>query len=158
MAQPPRTSSLGSALEEIWKPARGGSENPLAPHLWGDAASGQPRQDLSDSLVGLIHLEPSPAEPARGFLSENLQKVMDSQAQRPRCSCQLPSPSNSDIWVAAVKGRLPSHTAGQEAPSLLPAFPTPHPGPSLQIKGFLCKNLWSEVLEILKADCIRHVP
>ena len=41
LAQPPRTSSLVSALEEIWKPARVGVRT-LCSTLWEDAASGQP--------------------------------------------------------------------------------------------------------------------
>ena len=41
LAQSPSTSSLGSALEEIWKPVRVGVGT-LCSTLWEDAASGQP--------------------------------------------------------------------------------------------------------------------
>ena len=57
LAQSPRTSSLGSALEEIWKPAVGGSENPLL-HPLGGCSLRAARQDLSDhSGESLIHLD-----------------------------------------------------------------------------------------------------
>lgn len=47
LAQSSRTSSLGSALEEIWKPAWMGVET-LCSTLWEDSASGRPGKEGLD--------------------------------------------------------------------------------------------------------------